>query len=74
PDLFKLGLVDGVVPEPPGGAQTDWDAAAVSLGTTLRGVLAELGAMTPRQWVDDRYTKFRKMGSFYAETSSGVSV
>jgi len=74
PDLFRLGLVDGVVPEPPGGAQTDWDAAAVSLGTTLRGVLTDLGAMTPGQWVDDRYAKFRQMGSFFAETSAGITV
>lgn len=67
PDLLELGLVDEVVPEPSEGAQTDWDASARTLGDALRKSLASLSGMTPRQWVDERYEKFRKMGSFFAE-------
>lgn len=67
PDLLGLGLIDEVVPEPAEGAQTDWDAAAQSLGAVLRRHLGELCGQTPRRWIDDRYDKFRKMGSFFAE-------
>lgn len=70
PDLLALGLVDEVIPEPGEGAQADWDASAQALGASLRKALAELSGMTPRQWVDDRYEKFRKMGSFFAEVGA----
>ena len=42
PDLLELGLIDGIVPEPGGGAHTDPEQAAESLRPTLRGALAEL--------------------------------
>src|SRR5256885_12177794 len=42
PDLMRLGVVDGIVPEPVGGAHRDWDAAAVHLRTALREQLAAL--------------------------------
>jgi acetyl-CoA carboxylase carboxyl transferase subunit alpha len=32
PDLLGLGIIDGVVPEPAGGAHRDWDSAAPGLG------------------------------------------
>ncbi len=68
PDLLNLGLIDGIIPEPGEGAHTDQDAAAEAVRTTLRAALAELSGMTPKQLIDDRYDKFRKMGSFFTET------
>jgi acetyl-CoA carboxylase carboxyl transferase subunit alpha len=68
-DLLKLGLIDGIVPEPGEGAHTNPDAAADALRSTLRTALAELSAMTPNQLVDDRYDKFRRMGAFFTETA-----
>ena len=65
-DLLGLGLIDGIVPEPPGGAQEDWDAAARLLGDTLRRALEELRKLTPDELVQQRYTKFRRMGNFFA--------
>lgn len=70
PDLLKLGLVDEVIPEPGDGAQADPDGAVQALGVSLRKALAELSGMTPRQLVDDRYEKFRKMGSFFTEVGA----
>jgi acetyl-CoA carboxylase carboxyl transferase subunit alpha len=67
PDLLKLGLIDGIIPEPGEGAHTDPDAAAEAVRTTLRASLAELSGLTPKQLIDDRYDKFRKMGSFFTE-------
>jgi acetyl-CoA carboxylase carboxyl transferase subunit alpha len=69
PDLLHLGLIDGIIPEPGEGAHTDPDAAAEFVRTTLRASLAELSGLTPKQFIDDRYNKFRKMGSFFTETA-----
>jgi acetyl-CoA carboxylase carboxyl transferase subunit alpha len=68
PDLLNLGLIDGIIPEPGEGAHTDPDAAAEAVRVTLRASLAELSKLTPKQLIDDRYDKFRKMGSFFTET------
>jgi acetyl-CoA carboxylase carboxyl transferase subunit alpha len=68
PDLLGLGIIDGIVPEPAGGAHNDPDQAAAALGRTLGQALAELGALTPQQLIDDRYQKFRRMGAFFSET------
>lgn len=67
PDLLRLGLVDGIIPEPPGGAQENPAAAAELLRTTIRMALAELKPLSPKQLIDGRYEKFRKMGSFFEE-------
>ncbi len=69
PDLLELGIIDGIVPEPPGGAHTDPDQAAEALRVTLREALAALSGMTSHQLIDDRYQKFRRMGAFFRETS-----
>ncbi|MFI9815025.1 acetyl-CoA carboxylase carboxyl transferase subunit alpha [Saccharothrix variisporea] len=60
PELLRLGVVDGVVPEPPGGAHTDLDATAGALRRALLHSLAELSE------VDDlcthRYERFSEFG------------
>lgn len=65
-DLNRLGLIDGVIPEPPGGAQDDWDGAASYLREYLARHLAELSSLSGDQLVAHRYAKFRKMGNFFA--------
>jgi acetyl-CoA carboxylase carboxyl transferase subunit alpha len=65
-DLTGLGLIDGVVPEPPGGAQEDPDAAAESLRGALQLHLEQLSFLSADQLVTHRYDKFRKMGNFFA--------
>ena len=66
PDLQGLGLIDEIIPEPAGGAQEDADGAAESLKASLRRSLAELNRLTASELVQQRYTKFRKMGNFFA--------
>jgi len=65
-DLLRLGLIDAIIPEPAEGAQTDWDAAAGFVKETLRRALDELGRLSPKELVDQRYAKFREMGNFFA--------
>ncbi len=66
PDLLELGLIDGIVPEPPGGAQEDYEAAAESLRHQLLVSLDNLAYLSPAELVEHRYAKFRKMGNFFA--------
>ena len=66
PDLLSLGLIDGIVPEPPGGAQEDHDAAAAFLHEELKIRLRDLCAMDGPALVDHRYKRFREMGNFFA--------
>ena len=65
-DLKGLGLIDGIVPEPPGGAHEDHDAAAELLRQHLSARLAELDSFGGEEIVEHRYSKFRRMGNFFA--------
>jgi acetyl-CoA carboxylase carboxyl transferase subunit alpha len=66
PDLLRLGIVDGVIEEPAGGAHQDPDDAAGRLDRALLAHLTELEALSPDALVDDRYRRFRKLGAFVA--------
>ena len=64
PDLLKLGVIDGIVPEPQGGAHRNWEETAENLRGPLRDALWELRSLTPEQLVSQRSEKFRKIGVF----------
>jgi len=64
PDLLKLGVIDGIVPEPTGGAHRNWEETAENLRGPLRDALWELRSRTPEELVAERYEKFRKIGVF----------
>ena len=65
-DLQQYGLIDGIVPEPAGGAHENPDAAAENLRVALRRYLEELSSLTADKLVEHRYAKFRRMGNFFA--------
>src|SRR5258707_8184491 len=64
PDLLRLGVIDGIVPEPVGGAHRNWEETAENLRGALRGSLQELRSRSAENLVADRYEKFRKIGVF----------
>jgi len=66
-DLQELGCIDAIVPEPPGGAHTDHEAAAKLLFAALEHHFAELKGKPVPELVAARYDKFRKMAQFYTE-------
>src|SRR5436190_14675819 len=70
-DLQRLGVVDEVVPEAPGGAHRDHDASAKILGEALRRHLKELYYLPPETLRADRYKKFRHMGAFVESGDKG---
>jgi acetyl-CoA carboxylase carboxyl transferase subunit alpha len=63
-DLKRLGVIDEIVPEAPGGAHRDHDVTARNLGDALRRHLAELMLLPAEKLRDDRYQKFRGIGAF----------
>jgi acetyl-CoA carboxylase carboxyl transferase subunit alpha len=65
PDMLALGLIDGIVPEPPAGAHEDHDEAARLLKEQLLRSLDQLTSLTTHEVVQKRYEKFRKMGNFF---------
>ena len=71
PDLQRLGVVDEVIPEAPGGAHRDHDASAKILGEALRRHLKELCDLQPEELRADRYQKFRQMGAFVESGDKG---
>lgn len=60
--LMELGVVDGVIPEPLGGAHHDHHAAAELLKTSIVSALQELGRLPTEKLLGQRYDKFRRMG------------
>jgi acetyl-CoA carboxylase carboxyl transferase subunit alpha len=62
PDMLALGLVDGIVPEPTGGAHNDPDGATALVDQALSAALAEVSALSVEARLNARYDKFRKMG------------
>jgi len=64
PDLVKLGLIDGVIKEVPGGAHHDPDAAADSLKLEVAGQIKELLKLSPKDLKAQRYEKFRRFGEW----------
>jgi acetyl-CoA carboxylase carboxyl transferase subunit alpha len=64
-DLNELGCIDGIVPEPEGGAHSDHEAAATLLDQSLQGHFEALRKMPIQELVVSRYNKFRNMAQFY---------
>ncbi|MFB8028028.1 MULTISPECIES: acetyl-CoA carboxylase carboxyl transferase subunit alpha [unclassified Streptomyces] len=58
-DLLRLGIVDGVVPEPEGGAQKAPERAAARLREAVVARLAALTRLGPAELVEHRYARFR---------------
>jgi acetyl-CoA carboxylase carboxyl transferase subunit alpha len=61
---LELGVVDGIVTEPPGGAQNDWKEAARLLKESLVDALSDLAGLSGDELVRRRREKFRSMGVF----------
>ena len=60
----ELGVIDGIVPEPSGGAHTDPDEAARLLAESLKGSLAEVEPLESDERRRQRRRRFRTMGLY----------
>jgi acetyl-CoA carboxylase carboxyl transferase subunit alpha len=61
-DMLHFGLVDGVIPEPLGGAHWNYDEAAANLKNYIKPLLQDLKKIDPAERVTQRIEKFGKMG------------
>jgi len=63
-DLKRFGIIDEIIPEPPGGAQMDPGLMAETITASIHRNLKTLRKLKPDSLVTRRYKKFRSMGVF----------
>ena len=63
-DLLELGLIDGVIKEPVGGAHRDPETTAKNIKAAIKKDLQALKAVPKDKLIQARYAKFRKIGVF----------
>jgi acetyl-CoA carboxylase carboxyl transferase subunit alpha len=61
-DLLKLGIIDGIIPEPVGGAHRDGIEVVRAAGETIIQALAAYDSMNPGEIRQERRDKFMAMG------------
>ena len=60
--MLEFGLIDGIIPEPDGGAHWDYDLAAQNVKKQILSAIAELKNIDPEERINQRIEKFGKMG------------
>jgi len=63
-DLFNLGLIDEIIPEPRGGAHKDPEQTALNIKERIIRHLEELKKVSPTEVAEKRYKKYREIGKF----------
>ena len=63
-DLEKLEVIDGVIPEPMGGAHRDYDTAAEALKKQILQSLKRLKKLKPEKLIEQRIDKYAAMGEW----------
>ncbi len=63
-DLLEMKLIDGIIPEPMGGAHQNHAAAIANLRTAVSRQLDELTKLPHDELLAQRYQKFRRVGEF----------
>jgi acetyl-CoA carboxylase carboxyl transferase subunit alpha len=71
-DLFRLRVIDDIIPEPLGGAHRDHREMANTLKAYLLRYLRDLRGMPTAELLEQRYQKFRRMGVFHEEPFAAV--
>lgn len=60
-DLYQYGIIDGIIPEPQGGAHNDHDRMADNIKAVIEADLQDLLQKSVEELLEDRYQKFRKI-------------
>lgn len=63
-DLLKLKVIDGLIPEPKGGAHNDITAMADNIKKEVTKFLKEYKSKSAKALTEERYQKFRALGQF----------
>jgi len=73
-DLLKLGIVDGLIPEPAGGAHTDPQATIAAIKSALIVQLDRLGRVPIADLLSARYERYRHIGTVIEPTPDAAPV
>jgi acetyl-CoA carboxylase carboxyl transferase subunit alpha len=65
--LYELEIIDGIIPEPLGGAHRDYKMSANNLKSVILSAISELKEISMDKLLENRYNKFRKIG-IYSES------
>lgn len=63
-DLLEMKLIDGVIPEPLGGAHRDFEQTAENIRARVNAAFEELKPLSKKELLEERYKKFRRIGVF----------
>ena len=63
-DLLDHGVCDEIIPEPVGGAHSNWDSAGAHLEYALDRVLSEIAELTIEQLLEGRWAKYEAIGTW----------
>lgn len=66
-DLLALGVVDGIIAEPLGGAHKDRESVFMKTADLLKNTLSELSKLDTEELLEARYQRFRAFGSFHED-------
>jgi acetyl-CoA carboxylase carboxyl transferase subunit alpha len=72
-DLFRMQVIDEVIPEPLGAAHRDHRAMAATLKSFLVRGFKSLSVFKPDELLDRRYNKFRKIGVFEEQIAETIA-
>jgi len=73
-DLLRLGIVDGLIPEPAGGAHTDPQATIAAIKSALTVQLDRLGRVPIADLLSARYERYRHIGTVIEPLPGSVPV
>ncbi|GAB5047506.1 acetyl-CoA carboxylase carboxyltransferase subunit alpha [Thermodesulfovibrio sp. TK110] len=65
-DLKKFGIIDDIIPEPPGGAHREPQETGKRIKNKIISTATELGKIPIEELLKKRYEKFRKIGNFWS--------
>ncbi|MEA1964750.1 MAG: acetyl-CoA carboxylase carboxyltransferase subunit alpha [Candidatus Aerophobetes bacterium] len=63
-ELLKLRLIDGIIPEPRGGAHRNIEEVAINIKQAIIDYLEEVKGLSGEDLVQKRYERYRKIGRF----------
>jgi len=68
-DLKKMEIIEGVIPEPLGGAHRDWDMSANALKKQFLESLDRLSGKSPDELIENRIEKYATIGRWKVDPS-----
>jgi acetyl-CoA carboxylase carboxyl transferase subunit alpha len=72
PELQALGIIDEIIPEPPGGAHRNPESVMTKMRAAIKTHLDQLSALSIDQLLENRYRKFRSLGNWRDQETEKV--